>query len=92
MANLYDKASNLVISGNVERIYGSSMLGDAYWEVSVSIKSSNGKTLTVDTRREYPSAFIAITACNNMATSFSPTIKQLVSEVINHKDFKDLIQ
>ncbi|MDY0322127.1 MAG: hypothetical protein RBR23_10365 [Arcobacteraceae bacterium] len=91
MANLYDKTSNLTISGNIEKIYGSSMIGDAFWEVSVTIKSSNGKSIKVDTKREYPSAVLAYTACNNMASSFSPTIKQLVNDIINHKDFKSLI-
>lgn len=91
MANLYDKASNLTITGNVEKVYGSSVIGNAYWEVSVTIKSTNGKSIKVDTKRDYPSAFIANTACNNMATSFSPTIKQLINDIISHKDFPSLI-
>ena len=91
MAGVYSKDSNLTISGNLNKIYGSTMLGNAYWEVNVTISSSNGKSLTVNTKRDYPSAYLAATACNNMATSFAPTIKQLVEDIVNHKDFKNLL-
>jgi hypothetical protein len=91
MANIYDKASNLTITGNVDKVYGSSVIGNAYWEVSVTINSTNGKSIKVNTKRDYPSAFVANTACNNMATSFSPTIKQLINDIINHKDFHSLL-
>ena len=70
MAGVYDKNSDLKISGNVNKVYGSSMFG---------------------TKRDYPSSYLATTACNNMGTSFSPTIKQLIGEIINHKDFPTLL-
>ena len=92
MAGIYDKNSQIEISGHLEKIYGSTMLGDAYWEVEVVISSSTGKSIKVRKKREYPSAFVAYTACNNMATSFSPTIKELIYEIINHKDFPSLLK
>lgn len=91
MAGIYDKDSKLKLTGHLEKIYGSTMLGNAYWEIEIKISSSNGKELSVQTKREYPSAFVAYTACNNMASSFSPTIKQLINEIINHKDFASLL-
>lgn len=92
MAGVYDKNSDLKISGNVNKVYGSSMFGNAYWEINVTITSTNGKTITVNTRRDYPSSYLASTACNNMGTSFSPTIKQLIGEIVNHKDFSELLK
>ena len=91
MAGVYDKNSDLKISGNLDKIYGSTMFGNAYWEISVTITSTNGKSLTVNTKRDYPSSYLASTACNNMGTSFSPTIKQLIADIINHKDFSSLL-
>ncbi len=91
MAGTYDKNSTLKVSGNLNNIYGSTMFGDAYWEINVTITSTNGKSLTVNTKREYPSSYLASTACNNMGTSFSPTIKQLISDILNHKDFSSLL-
>ena len=91
MAGIYDKNSELKLSGKLIEIYGSSMLGNAYWEIEVKILSNNGKELSVRTKREYPSSFLAYTACNNMATSFSPTVRNLVNDIIKHEDFMSLL-
>lgn len=68
------------------------MFGNAYWEVDVTVTSSNGKAITVNTKRDYPSSYLASTACNNMGTSFAPTIKQLLGDILNHKDFAQLLR
>ena len=92
MAGNYDKNSNIYLSGNINKVYGSSMFGNAYWEINATINSSYGKSLTVNTKRDYPSAYLASTACNNMGTSFEPTVNQLVSDILNHKDFPELVK
>lgn len=51
MAGNYDKNSNINLSGNINKVYGSSMFGHAYWEINATIKSSNGKSLTVNTKK-----------------------------------------
>ena len=92
MAGVYNKNSELKISGNLNKIYGSTMFGNAYWEINVTVSSTNGKSITVNTKRDYPSSYLASTACNNMGTSFAPTIKQLIGDIINHKDFSELLR
>ncbi|MCT7554153.1 hypothetical protein [Aliarcobacter butzleri] len=92
MAGNYDKNSNIKLSGNINKVYGSSMFGNAYWEINATVNSSNGKSLTVNTKRDYPSSYLASTACNNMGTSFEPTVNQLVADILNHKDFPELIK
>ena len=49
MAGVYDKNSDLKISGNLNKIYGSTMFGNAYWEINVTISYSYGKSFTVST-------------------------------------------
>lgn len=92
MAGAYDKNSDLKISGNLNKIYGSSMFGNAYWEMDVTVTSSNGNSITVNTKRDYPSSYLASTACNNMGTSFAPSIKQLIGDILEHKDFPKLVR
>ena len=92
MAGVYDKNSDLKISGNLNKIYGSSMFGNAYWEMDVTVTSSNGNSITVNTKRDYPSSYLASTACNNMATSFAPSVKQLIGDILDHKDFSKLVR
>jgi hypothetical protein len=91
MADKYDENSNIKISGKLLNVYGSSMLGKAYWEIEVEVISNNGKSFIVKTKREYPSSFLPDTACSNMSTSFSPTVKQLINDIINHKDFNSIL-
>ena len=91
MAGVYDKNSDLKISGNLNKIYGSSMFGNAYWEMDVTVTSSNGNSITVNTKRDYPSSYLASTACNNMGTSFAPSVKQLIGDILEHKDFRELL-
>ncbi len=92
MAGVYDKNSDLKISGNLNKIYGSSMFGNAYWEMDVTVTSSNGNSITVNTKRDYPSSYLASTACNNMGTSFAPSVKQLIGDILDHKDFSKLVR
>jgi outer membrane murein-binding lipoprotein Lpp len=92
MAEVYDKNSDLKISGNLNKIYGSSMFGNAYWEMDVTVTSSNGNSITVNTKRDYPSSYLASSACNNMGTSFAPSIKQLIGDILEHKDFPKLVK
>ena len=92
MAGVYDKNSDLKISGNLNKIYGSSMFGNAYWEMDVTVTSSNGNSITVNIKRDYPSSYLASTACNNMGTSFAPSVKQLIGDILDHKDFSKLVR
>jgi hypothetical protein len=40
MSGIYDKQSDIELSGEVVDMYASSMLGNAYWEFKVKVKSS----------------------------------------------------
>ncbi len=92
LAGLYDSGAELTVTGRLERIYGSSVLGNAYWEFETTVHSSNGESISVKTRREYPSSYFAATACNNMATSFSSSVRKHVGDMIGHKDFAKLLR
>ena len=78
MAGRYDENSKIKISGFIEEVNGSSMLGDAYWQFKVKVSSSNGNEFTVNTKKPHSSAYLAYTACNNLGSTFAPSIRQLV--------------
>jgi hypothetical protein len=91
MAGVYDPKADIKISGNIKDVYGSSMLGNAYWSIDATVSSSNGETITVNTKREYPSAYAGATACKNMASSFSPTVEEFINDIITHEKFDKLL-
>ena len=92
MAGLYDANSKIKISGYLEEINGSSMLGDAYWQFKVKVTSTNGNEFTVNTKKQYSSSFVAYTACNNMGSTFAPSVKQLISDIVSHPKFATLLK
>ena len=93
MAGLYDENSIIVIVGNLNNIYGSSMLGNAYWEFDVTLtQKDTNKTFNVKSKTDYPSAYLAFTACTNMATTLNKGVKELIYKIITHKEFVNIMQ
>ena len=92
IAGLYNPKSNIKISANIDKIYGSTMLGNAYWSFVVTLKSSNGKSYTVKSKYNYESSFTAYSACNEMQRSFVPAVQKLIKDIIQNPNFKDLIK
>ncbi|XPV68247.1 MAG: hypothetical protein ACNI25_13150 [Halarcobacter sp.] len=92
MAGLYDEKSKIKINGYLEEVVGSSMLGDAYWKFKIKVSSSNGEEFTVTTKKDYSSSFLAYTACNNMGSTFQPSVKQLITDIINDERFASLLK
>jgi len=90
MANIYDSNSEIKISGKLKKIEAST-IGSAYWLFDMTVSSSNGESFDITSKREYGAAFLAYTACMNMGTSFAPSVKQLISEIITHSEFKKLL-
>lgn len=92
MAGVYDENAKIKISGHLEQVQGSSMLGDAYWMFVVKVSSTNGKSFTVTTKKPHSSAYLAYTACNNLGSTFMPSVKQLITDILSHPKFKNLIK
>ena len=91
VSDMYNGDSNMTISANLDDIYGSTMLGNAYWEFKITVKSSNGNSYQVHTRYDYESSYLAYSACPEMQRSFVPAVQKLIGDIINHADFKTLI-
>ena len=85
MAGNYDKNSNINLSGNINKVYGSSMFGNAYWEINATINSSNGKSLTVNTKEIIHQHIQLQQLVIIWETSFEPTVNQLVSDILNQR-------
>ena len=91
ISDMYDNDSNIIISANLDDIYGSTTLGNAYWEFNITVKSSNGNSYKVNTRYDYESSFSAYSACSEMQRSFVPAVQKLIGNIIKNLSFKTLI-
>lgn len=92
VADMYNKKSETKISINLDDLYGSTLLGNAYWEFKVTVNSSNGKSFKVESKYDYDSSYLASSACSEMQRSFVPAVQQLIGKIIGHDEFKNLIQ
>lgn len=90
LAKKYDPKSNIKITANLDDIYGSTTLGNAYWEFKVTIKSSNGNSYKVHSRYDYESSFSAMSACSEMQRSFVPAVQKLNTDIITNPKFPSL--
>ena len=84
--------TTIIISVNLDDIYGSTILGNAYWEFKVTVKSSNGNSYRVDSRYDYESSYFAGSACSEMQRSFVPAVQKLIGDIIQNPKFVTLIE
>jgi hypothetical protein len=91
-AGMYDPKAETTISLNIDKMYGSTTIGNAYWEFDVTVKSSNGKSFKVHSRYDYESSFSAMSACSEMQRSFVLAVQQLNYDIITNPMFKELLK
>jgi hypothetical protein len=92
MGNMIDPKSKITITGNLESIYGSTVLGNAYWEFKIKVTSSNGKSINVTSRYDYESSFTAYSACTEMQRSYLPAVQELVNKIVTNPQFTELLK
>ena len=92
VAGMFDPKSNITISANIDKLYGSTTLGNAYWEFTVTVKSSNGTSYTVHTRYDYESSYMGSSACSEMQRSFVPAVQKLIGDIVQNSKFVDLLK
>jgi hypothetical protein len=90
-AELYTPSSPLVLTGVVETVDFSSMLGSATWDLVLTLSSSGGQQLTATERYPFASAFAADSACNEAAKAFLPAVQNLIRKAVGDPAFRRLV-
>lgn len=91
IGNMIDPKSKITITGNLESLYGSTVVGNAYWEFKLKVTSSNGKSMDVTSRYDYESSFTAYSACSEMQRSYLPAVQELINKVVTNPQFSELL-
>lgn len=89
IANVYSVSAPVTLTGNLDAIDLSSTNGE--WKLSLSVKSSNGKSTSVSETYKYKTSFYGETACNQSAQALMPAVQNLVGKVVRSPEFKDLL-
>jgi hypothetical protein len=93
MADKYSKDA-VKITGDITKVEFSSISGltNGYWDLGLSLNSTNGSNLVVNNKYSFKSGFDAITACNATADALSPAVQDLIKATVNHPKFPSLMK
>lgn len=89
LAGIFSTSAPVTLAGNLNSVDFSSNVG--LWDLSFTMTSSNGKTMTVTEQYEYATSFNGDTACNQTAQAFMPAVQNLVGKVVRSPNFAALL-
>jgi hypothetical protein len=89
IANAYSATAPVTLTGNLDAIDFSSNSGN--WNLVLTVKSSNGKSMSASESYAFTSSFYGETACNQTAQAFMPAVQNLVGKVVRAPEFASLI-
>lgn len=87
-------AARITIGGKVNRLEFSSSknITGGYWQIDLTLDSSNGKKFDVSEYYEFNSGFVANDACRNTAEAYSRAVQNLVGKVVKSPAFVELLR
>jgi hypothetical protein len=88
------QASRVTLGGNVRKLEFSSSQGltRGYWQIELTLDSSNGKKLDVTERYDFDSGFMATEACRNTAEAFTRAVQNLIGKAVTSPEFKGMVE
>jgi hypothetical protein len=92
IAETYAAGAPVVLTGRLDEIDFSSGVTDAAWRIAVSVRSSNGKTLSVVENYRFTSRWYGETACNQTAHALMPAIQNVVGKIVRDPAFPALVR
>lgn len=90
LAGLYDDGAGISLTGAVDNLAFSSSVG--FWDIALTVTSSNGKTISVKEHYEFPSAFTAVAACKRVSDALFPAVQNVIQKVVSSLEFRAMIK
>lgn len=92
-ANIYSD-SGVSLTGSLMKIEFSSTKGltNGVWDLAITLKSSNGKSMDSTISYSFKSGFDAITACNQTAQALGPAVQDLIKKAVTDPQFSGLVR
>lgn len=85
IAEIYSENGKNTITGNLDEIDFNSNSG--VWSLSITVNSSNGKQLKISENYKYTTSFYGETACNQTAQALMPAVQNVITKLVQHKEF-----
>jgi hypothetical protein len=89
IANAFSAEAPVTLTGNLDSIDFSSASGS--WNLALTVKSSNGKSMTASEEYAFTTSFYGETACNQTAQALMPAVQNLVGKIVRSPEFPSLL-
>lgn len=94
MADLYSPSAPLTLTGDLHRmeIDSSAFSLTSAWTIEMTVRSSNGKSLSVIKSHRFPSFHGDETSCEISARRLVDAVQDTLGEVVQAPEFRELMQ
>lgn len=89
LAEAYVEPGTIILTGNLNNIDFNSNSG--FWEISLTVNSNNGNSLTIEDKYDYTTSWFGETACNQAAQALMPAVQNVIIKLIHHSNFEQLL-
>jgi hypothetical protein len=89
MAEVYAPTAPVTLTGSVDKLDFDSLSGE--WTLSLTLTSSNGKSLHADEKYHFASSYMGDAACAQTAQAFMPSVQDLIAKVVHSPAFPALV-
>ena len=89
IAGVYADSGTVTLTGAVDKLAFSSTV--AYWDIWLTVRSSNGRSISVQEHYVFDGAFAAVTACKRVADAYIPAVQNTLQKLIASPDFGSLV-
>jgi hypothetical protein len=89
IAGVYADSGTVALTGTVEKLAFSSTV--ACWDIGLTVRSSNGRSVSVGEHYVFDGAFAAVTACKRVADAYFPAVQNTLQKLIASPDFRSLV-
>jgi hypothetical protein len=86
----YDAKAPIILTGVITDMQFGSTSGT--WDIALTLKSTNGKSMSEVEHYEFHTSFTAESACKNVADAFQPAVQGLVGKVVSAAEFGTLLR
>lgn len=89
IAGNFSATAPVTLTGNLDAIDFSSASGS--WDLALTVKSSNGKSMSVSEKYAFTTSYYGETACNQTAQALMPAVQNLVGKIVRASEFASLL-
>lgn len=89
MAGSFAVSAPVTLTGNLDAIDFSS--ADGNWSLALTVKSTNGRSMSATESYSFTTSFIGETACNQTAHALMPAVQNLVGNIVRSPQFALLL-